>query len=121
MKDAILISACEARLSELRRISHHVAVAAEHRPVLLSSRAWQALEADLYFADVHHYEGPPARRITLGGIALAVVLRDDLEPHETATLLRACLGNRTRLAVSADGAIAMLEQMARSRGANAFA
>jgi len=115
MKDAILISACGARLGELRRIQHHVAAAAEHRPVLLSSRAWQVLGPSLDGADVHHYEGPPARRITLGGIALAVVLRDDVEPNETATLLRACLGNRTRLAICADGAIAMLDQLSARR------
>ena len=115
MKDAILISACGGRLGELRRISQHVAAAARARPVLLSSRAWQVLEPCLDCADVHHYEGPPARRITLGGIALAVVLRDDAEPEDTATLLRACLGNRTRLAICADGAIAMLDQLAARR------
>jgi hypothetical protein len=115
MKDAILISACGGRSSELRRISHHVVAAAESRPVLLSSRAWQVLGPVLDGADVHHYEGPPARRIALGGIALAVVLRDDAATEDTATLLRACLGNRTRLAICADGAIAMLDQLAAPR------
>ena len=111
MKDAILISACSARSAEIRRIAPFVLAAAVDRRVILSSCAWQVLGPLLDGVEVQHYEGPVVRRIALGGVALAIVLRDAEEANEAIPLVRACVSHRTRLAVCADGAIAMLEHL----------
>ena len=39
------------------------------------------------------------------------MLRDEQEPSEAVPLVRACIAHRVRLAVCADGAIAMLDHL----------